>query len=46
MIKITADFLINRRKMQWENHHDIKKDDRDYLREVIREYQKERCLKA
>lgn len=26
--------------------HDIKKDDRDYLREVIREYQKERGLKA
>lgn len=31
MIKITADFLINRRKMQWENHHDIKKDDRFVL---------------
>ena len=26
--------------------HDIKKDDRDYLREVIREYQKERGIKA
>ena len=26
--------------------HDIKKDDRDHLREVIREYQKERGLKA
>ncbi len=31
MIKITVDFLINRRKMQWENHHDIKKDDRFVL---------------
>ena len=27
MIKITAEFLINRRKMQWESHHDIKKDE-------------------
>lgn len=31
MIKITADFLIERRKMQWENHHDIKKDERFVL---------------
>ena len=31
MIKITADFLIERRKMQWEIHHDIKKDDRFVL---------------
>ena len=31
MIKITADFLIERRKMQWETHHDIKKDDRFVL---------------
>lgn len=31
MIKITADFLIERRKMQWESHHDIKKDDRFVL---------------
>lgn len=28
MIKITAEFLINRRKLQWESHHDIKKDER------------------
>lgn len=27
MIKITAEFLINRRKMQWESHHDIRKDE-------------------
>lgn len=27
MIKITAEFLINRRKMQWESHRDIKKDE-------------------
>ena len=31
MIKITADFLIERRKIQWESHHDIKKDDRFVL---------------
>lgn len=31
MIKITADFLIDRRKIQWSNHHDIKKDDRFVL---------------
>lgn len=31
MIKITADFLINRRKIQWDTHHDIKKDDRFVL---------------
>lgn len=28
MIKITAEFLIDRRKLQWENHKDIKKDER------------------
>lgn len=28
MIKITAEFLIHRRKLQWESHHDIKKDER------------------
>lgn len=27
MIKITAEFLISRRKLQWESHHDIKKDE-------------------
>lgn len=27
MIKVTADFLIDRRKRQWEVHHDIKKDE-------------------
>lgn len=31
MIKITADFLIDRRKIQWDTHHDIKKDDRFVL---------------
>lgn len=31
MIKITADFLIERRKLQWSTHHDIKKDDRFVL---------------
>ena len=31
MIKITADFLIDRRKIQWNTHHDIKKDDRFVL---------------
>lgn len=28
MIKITANFLMERRKLQWESHHDIKKDER------------------
>ena len=28
MIKITVDFLIERRKLQWESHHDIRKDER------------------
>lgn len=31
MIKITADFLIERRKLQWSGHHNIKKDDRFVL---------------
>lgn len=31
MIKITAKFLIERRKQQWECHHDIKKDERFVL---------------
>lgn len=26
MIKVTADFLIQRRKMQWDNHNNIEKD--------------------
>lgn len=28
MIKVTADFLIDRRKRQWNNHYDIKKDEK------------------
>ena len=27
MINVNADFLIDRRKRQWEVHHDIKKDE-------------------
>ena len=27
MIIVNADFLIDRRKRQWEVHHDIKKDE-------------------
>ena len=28
MIKVTADFLIDRRKRIWEKHQDIKRDER------------------
>ena len=30
-MKVTADFLIDRRKRQWEVHHDIKKDEKFVL---------------
>lgn len=44
MIKITADFLIERRKLQWSAHHDIKKDDR-FVLGVAYEIVHNKCLR-
>ena len=38
-MRVTADFLIDRRKRQWKVHHDIKKDEKFVLAvafEIIR----------
>lgn len=43
-MKITADFLIDRRKRQWDVHHDIKKDEK-FVRAVAYEITQNKMLR-
>ena len=43
-MKVTADFLIDRRKRQWEVHHDIRKDEK-FVRAVAYEITQNKLLR-